>query len=55
MPPMFSGLGLGTSHAFDTAYKFTKVLRKRKKSAAFMGSLMLQRLCSSYASGLAYR
>jgi hypothetical protein len=52
MPPMISGLGLGTSHAFDTAYKFTKVLRKRKKSAAFMRSLMLQRLCSSYASGL---
>jgi superfamily II DNA/RNA helicase len=57
MPPMFNGLGLGTSHAFDLAYeaadKFTKVLRKRKKSAGFMRSLMLQRLCSSYASGLA--
>ena len=57
MPPMFDGLGLGTSHAFDLAYeaadKFTKVLRKRNKSAGFMRSLMLQRLCSSYASGLA--
>jgi superfamily II DNA/RNA helicase len=57
MPPMFEGLGLRTSHAFDLAYeaadKFTKVLRKRKKSAGFMRSLMLQRLCSSYASGLA--
>jgi Helicase conserved C-terminal domain len=57
MPPMFDGLGLRTSHAFDMAYeaadKFTKVLSKRKRSAGFMRSLMLQRLCSSYASGLA--
>lgn len=57
MPPMFDGLGLRTPHAFDLAYEaadnFTKVLQKRKKSAGFMRSLMLQRLCSSYASGLA--
>jgi superfamily II DNA or RNA helicase len=57
MPPMFDGLGLRTSSAFNLAYeaadKFTAVLRKRKKSAGFMRSLMLQRLCSSYASGLA--
>jgi hypothetical protein len=39
--------------AYEAADKFTKVLRKRKKSAGFMRSLMLQRLCSSYASGLA--
>ncbi|ABE37252.1 helicase-like protein [Rhodopseudomonas palustris BisB5] len=56
MPALFDGLGLRTSSAFDAAYeaadKFTKVLRKRKKSAGFMRSLMLQRLCSSYASGL---
>lgn len=57
MPPMFDGLGLRTSTAFDAAYqaaeKFTLALQKRKKSAGFMRSLMLQRLCSSYASGLA--
>lgn len=57
IPPMFDGLGLRTSGAFDAAYeaadRFTKVLAKRKKSAGFMRSLMLQRLCSSYASGLA--
>lgn len=56
MPALFDGLGLRTASAFDAAYeaadKFTKVLRKRKKSAGFMRSLMLQRLCSSYASGL---
>lgn len=57
MPPMFDGVGLRTSSAFDAAYqaaeKFTRALSKRKKSAGFMRSLMLQRLCSSYASGLA--
>ena len=57
IPAMFDGLGLRTPGAFDAAYeaaeKFTKVLAKRKKSAGFMRSLMLQRLCSSYASGLA--
>ena len=57
MPPMFDGLGLRTSSAFEAAYqaaeKFTRALQKRKKSAGFMRSLMLQRLCSSYASGLA--
>jgi superfamily II DNA or RNA helicase len=57
MPALFDGLGLRTSSAFNAAYEaaesFTRVLRKRKKSAGFMRSLMLQRICSSYASGLA--
>ena len=48
MPPMFYGLGLRTSSAFDAAYqapeKFSRALSKRRKSAGFMRSLMPQRL-----------
>lgn len=51
----FEGLGLVTNHTFDLAYqgaeKFTEVLRKRSKAAGFMKSLLLQRICSSFASG----
>lgn len=51
----FSGLGLLTNHPFDLAYKaaedFTVELRKRSKSAGFMKTLLLQRICSSFASG----
>ena len=51
------GLGLVTSHAFDLAYQateaFTKALRQRSKAAGFMKTLLLQRICSSFASGRA--
>jgi len=51
----FDGLGLRTNHTFDLAYnaalEFTELLGKRTKSAGFMRSLMLQRICSSFASG----
>lgn len=51
----FEGLGLVTNHPFDLAYRaaeeFTEVLRKRSKAAGFMKSLLLQRICSSFASG----
>jgi superfamily II DNA or RNA helicase len=54
--PMFVGLGLLTSAEFDGAYQaahdFTAALRKRVKSAGFMETMMLQRICSSFASGL---
>lgn len=53
--PAFVGLGLMTNHAFDLAYKaaedFTEELGKRTKAAGFMKSLLLQRICSSFASG----
>lgn len=53
--PAFVGLGLMTNHAFDLAYKaaedFTEELGKRSKAAGFMKSLLLQRICSSFASG----
>ncbi len=56
-PAMFEGLGLLTSAEFDGAYhaahEFTSALRKRVKSAGFMETMMLQRICSSFASGLA--
>lgn len=51
----FSGLGLLTNHPFDLAYQaaetFTVALQKRTKAAGFMKTLLLQRICSSFASG----
>jgi superfamily II DNA or RNA helicase/DNA-binding Lrp family transcriptional regulator len=53
--PAFVGSGLMTNHAFDLAYAaaeaFTEELGKRTKAAGFMRSLLLQRICSSFASG----
>jgi ERCC4-related helicase len=44
-----------TNHPFDLAYKaaeaFTAALKRRTKAAGFMKSLLLQRICSSFASG----
>lgn len=51
----FSGLGLLTNHPFDLAYQaaeaFTDALQKRTRAAGFMKTLLLQRICSSFASG----
>ena len=51
----FDGLGLRTNHPFDLAYQaaeaFTAALQKRKRGAGFMRTLLLQRICSSFASG----
>ncbi len=53
----FSGLGLLTNHPFDLAYRaaedFTALLQHRTKAAGFMKTLLLQRICSSFASGRA--
>jgi superfamily II DNA or RNA helicase len=53
----FSGLGLLTNHPFDLAYQaaedFTALLQHRTKAAGFMKTLLLQRICSSFASGRA--
>lgn len=53
----FRGLGLLTNLPFDLAYKaaeaFTTALKKRTKAAGFMKTLLLQRICSSFASGRA--
>jgi SNF2 family DNA or RNA helicase len=52
----FAGLGLLANHPFDLAYEaaedFTDELRQRTKSAGFMKAMLLQRICSSFASGL---
>jgi superfamily II DNA or RNA helicase len=53
----FAGLGLLTNHPFDLAYRaaeaFTAALKRRTKYAGFMKTLLLQRICSSFASGRA--
>jgi superfamily II DNA or RNA helicase len=53
----FSGLGLLTNLPFDLAYHaaeaFTTALKKRTRAAGFMKTLLLQRICSSFASGRA--
>lgn len=54
--PGFEGKGLVTSAAFDEAYreagKFGEALRKRDRAAGITEKLMLQRICSSFASGV---
>ena len=51
-----SGSGLMTNAPFNNAYQaaeaFTRQLAAKVKGAGFMKSLMLQRICSSFASGL---
>ena len=53
----FVGLGLRTNYPFDLAYEaalaFTEALKKRSKAGGFMQTLLLQRICSSFASGRA--
>lgn len=49
------GLGLMTNAPFNNAYQaaeaFTRQLAAKVKGAGFMKSLLLQRICSSFASG----
>jgi len=53
----FEGLGLLTNTPFDLAYRaaeaFTEALQERTRAAGFMKTLLLQRICSSFASGRA--
>lgn len=52
----FIGLGISTNAPFEVAYEkaeeFSKLLQSRTRAGGFMKSLMLQRICSSFASGL---
>ena len=52
----FVGLGIPTNTPFQVAYEqaeeFCKLLQSRTRAGGFMKSLMLQRICSSFASGL---
>lgn len=51
----FQGLGLLTNHPFTLAYTaaeaFTRALAARTRVAGFMKTLLLQRICSSFAAG----
>lgn len=51
----FVGLGLMTNHPFDLAYQaaeaFTQELQKRSRAAGFLKTMLLQRICSSFAAG----
>lgn len=53
----FAGQGLLTNLPFDLAYRaaeaFTVALKQRTRAAGFMKTLLLQRICSSFASGRA--
>lgn len=52
----FVDLGITTNRPFEVAYEkaeeFSKLLQQRTRAGGFMKSLMLQRICSSFASGL---
>ena len=52
----FIGLGIPTNAPFQAAYEkaeeFSRLLQARTKAGGFMKSIMLQRICSSFASGL---
>lgn len=52
----FDGLGLITNYPFQRAYEsaqaFCEELRKREKKASLFLAIFLQRICSSFASGL---
>lgn len=52
----FEGLGLLTNHPFDLAYQsaenFIAALQQQNKAGGFMKTLLLQRICSSFASGI---
>jgi len=52
----FVSLGISTNTPFQVAYEkaeeFSTLLQARTRAGGFMKSLMLQRLCSSFASGL---
>lgn len=51
----FVGLGIPTNTPFEVAYgkavEFSTLLHARTKTGGFMKTLMLQRICSSFASG----
>ena len=51
----FIDIGLMTNHPFDLAYQaaeaYTAALQERTRAAGFMKTMLLQRICSSFASG----
>jgi superfamily II DNA or RNA helicase len=55
-PALFADRAVITPHYYDLAYQaveaFTQVMAQRVKAVGFMKTLLLQRICSSVASGL---
>lgn len=53
----FTDLGIPTNRPFEVAYEkaeeFCRLLQQRTKIGGFMKTLVLQRICSSFAAGLA--
>lgn len=53
----FAGLGLRTNHPFDLAYaaalEFVEALGQRSRAGGLIKTMLLQRICSSFASGQA--
>ena len=56
-PALFAAGAVITPHYYDLAYEaveaFTQVMAQRVKAVGFMKTMLLQRICSSVASGLA--
>ncbi|WP_010510753.1 phospholipase D-like domain-containing anti-phage protein [Komagataeibacter europaeus] len=56
-PSIFEGNAVRTPHFYDLAYeqvsRFTGAMRARQKGTGFLGSLMMQRICSSVVAGIA--
>ena len=56
-PGVFERSAVRTPHFYDRAYEevrlFTKAMKARQAGAGFLGNLMMQRICSSVASGMA--
>lgn len=56
-PGVFERGAVRTPHFYDRAYEevrlFTKAMKARQAGTGFLGNLMMQRICSSVASGIA--
>lgn len=56
-PGVFERNAVRTPHFYDRAYEevqlFTKAMKARQAGTGFLGNLMMQRICSSVASGMA--
>ena len=55
-PGVFERNAVRTPHFYDRAYEevrlFTRAMNVRQKGTGFLGNLMMQRICSSVASGI---
>lgn len=56
-PGVFEKKAVRTPHFYDQAYdevsQFTRAMKARQGGTGFLGNLMMQRICSSIASGMA--